>query len=113
MTTAPVSPREPERSRRRPPWLRTVSAVFASYLAAGAALMLYERWPHYAGHPHVPFSGFPEFLAWSPVAPYLVFTELLERSGRGPGGAVVFLLVFGVLLGWTARRALRSGGSGR
>lgn len=67
--------------------------VLASYLAAGAAYLLYFAWPNYAGHAHVPFSAFPEFLVWAPVAPYLAFGELFEKRT----GAVVGLLVFGAV----------------
>lgn len=64
--------------------------VALSYLLAGAAYLLYLQWPHYAGHAHVPFSGFPEFLVWSPIAPYFLLEELLERSSKSPMGLLVF-----------------------
>lgn len=68
--------------------------VLICYLAAGAAYLLYFAWPNYEGHAHVPFSAFPDFLVWAPVAPYLLFEELLE----GRDGAVVGLLIFGTVL---------------
>lgn len=68
--------------------------VLASYLVAGAAYLLYFAWPHYEGHAHVPFSAFPEFLVWAPIAPLFMCEALIEKRG----GAVVGLLVFGTVL---------------
>lgn len=68
------------------------SKIAISYLLAGAAYLLYFKWPNYGGNPHVPFSGFPEFLLWSPVAPYLLFEELLEGSGASLVGFLVFVV---------------------
>jgi hypothetical protein len=88
--------------------LRTGFAMLISYLVAGAAVILYDRWPHYEGHAHVPFSGFPEFLVWSPVAPYFVICDLFTQPPKGLGGSVLFVVVFGAVL-WPAVRVARRG----
>lgn len=71
--------------------------IAVCYLLAGVAYLLYFGWPHYKGHAHVPFSAFPEFLVWSPVAPYILFQELLEK----PNNALPGLFVFGVVFAGT------------
>lgn len=68
--------------------------VVLSYLLAGMAYLLYFKWPHYTGHAHVPFSGFPEFLLWSPIAPYFLLEELLAGSSKSLIGLLVFTTVF-------------------
>lgn len=68
--------------------------VVLPYSLAGVAYLLYCKWPHYVGHAHVPFSGFPEFLVWSPVASYFLLEDLLA----GSSGSVMGLLVFGSAL---------------
>lgn len=75
-------------------FIKAGSKIALSYLLAGAAYLLYFKWPNYNGNSHVPFSGFPEFLLWSPIAPYLLLEELLA----GSGGSLVGLLVFTVSL---------------
>jgi hypothetical protein len=87
--------------------LRIGIAVLVSYLLAGAAVILFDRWPHYGGHAHVPFSGFPGFLVWSPVAPYFVICDLLTQPPKGLGGSILFIVVFGALLWSTLRIAKR------
>lgn len=62
----------------------------ACYLVAGAAYLLYVSWPHYGGHPHIPFSGFPAFLVFSPVAPFMLFEEVAIDPWRAWPGALVF-----------------------
>jgi hypothetical protein len=64
--------------------------IVLCYLLAGVIYLLYAGWPHYQGHAHVPFSGFPEYLIWTPVVPYL----LLEKIATHPGNAVADLSVF-------------------
>ena len=43
------------------------------YILAGATQILVKSYPNFQGHPHVPFSGFPEFLVFSPFAPLRIF----------------------------------------
>jgi hypothetical protein len=68
--------------------------IALSYVLAGASYILYLKWPHYTGNSHIPFSGFPEFLLWSPIAPYSLFKELLTGSNRSFIGLLVFITAF-------------------
>lgn len=54
------------------------------YLLSGAASVMYLMWPHDESHPHAPFCGFPGFLVWSPMAPYLLVEQLNSRSACKP-----------------------------
>lgn len=73
--------------------------ILACYCIAGAVLVLYLRWPHYEGHPHVPLSGFPEFLLLSPLAPVLLVSDpSIDGDGEFLSSVVLFILVFLVLL---------------
>ncbi len=73
--------------------------ILACYCIAGAILVLYLRWPHYEGHPHVPLSGFPEFLLLSPLAPMLlVSVPTIEGNEKFLSSVVLFILVFLSLL---------------
>ena len=67
-------------------------AVFC-YLVASITCLLYILWPNFDGHPHVPFSSFPDFLVWAPIAPYIAF-KLLEGSTTE---ALVSIIVFGLV----------------
>lgn len=73
---------------------RSAVRLLLSYLLASAALAVIARWPNLEGHAHVPFSGFPEFLVWSPVVPLLVLGDLPQRPISGLLGLSVFLVVF-------------------
>ena len=90
----------------------TVAAIVGKlvlcYLAAGAAFVLFTSWPDYAGHPHVPFSGFPGMLAFSPMAPYLMLLEFEERGASGAiAGVLVFVAMFAAVAWLSFRRSAR------
>lgn len=78
----------------------------ACYLVAGAAYLLYVSWPHYEGHPHIPFSDFPAFLVFSPVAPLMLFEEVAIDPRRAWPGALVLgtVLVGGLWIIFRKRR---------
>jgi hypothetical protein len=63
-------------------------------LLAGAAFLLYEKWPYEQGNSHVPFSSFPEFLVWSPMAPVILFDRIIEKPIAGLFGFTIFSAVF-------------------
>jgi hypothetical protein len=86
---------------RRP--LRIGLAMVISYLLAGAAVVLYIKWPHYEGHSHVPFSDFPAFFVWSPVVPYAILSDLLAAPPKSLDACVLFSVVFCALL-WCSIR---------
>lgn len=76
-------------------FLTAVLKTLVCYLLAGAAYLLYFKWPHYEGHAHVPFSEFPAFLIWAPLAPYFLIESLFDK----PVSGVFDLLVFGSVFG--------------
>jgi hypothetical protein len=78
--------------------------IVACYLIASIAYLLYSSWPHYEGHAHVPFSAFPEFLIWSPIAPYFLFQEFLASPSTAFFGLLVFCLAFSGTLWLFLRR---------
>jgi hypothetical protein len=75
-------------------FLKVIFRFAVSYLLASATYLLYFKWPYYEGHPDAPFTAFPDFLVWSPIAPYFLFHEFLESPHKGLLG----LLVFGFVL---------------
>lgn len=77
--------------------------LLVAYLVAGAVLVVYLRRANFGAHAHVPFSGFPEFLVWSPLAPAFIVSEFAEHRGDG----LMCLMVFGAafaLLSWLLLR---------
>jgi hypothetical protein len=84
-----------------------VRLMFA-YLVAGAVSIVYLLWPHFDPHAEVPFSGFPGFLVWSPIAPYLLWGEFLENASRGIISWLVFAVTFVVALWLSFLPRLRS-----
>ncbi|RNF84163.1 hypothetical protein [Montanilutibacter psychrotolerans] len=68
--------------------------LLLSYLLASAALAVFVKWPNLDGNAHVPFSGFPEFLVWSPMVPFLALGDLPQRPVSGLLDLSVFLAVF-------------------
>lgn len=65
-----------------------------SYVLASIACLLYILWPHFEGHPHAPFSSFPEFLVWAPISPYMAFVLFETRASEAVTALVIFGLVF-------------------
>jgi hypothetical protein len=78
--------------------------LLLAYLCSGAILVTYIMWPNFEGHAHAPFSSFPAFLVWSPVAPALIVSEYTEHQADG----ITSLLVFSVSFGLVAWLLLRS-----
>lgn len=84
--------------------MKTALKLFACYLLACVAYLLYLEWPDSAGHAHLPFSDFPGFLLWSPFAPAIFFGELTTNSWRALPGAFVFVFVLAASLWFTFRK---------
>lgn len=82
-----------------------VARLLLAYVVAGAALVMYLR-RSLEAHAHVPFSGFPEFLIWSPLAPALILSEFSAHRIQGVISLLVFGAVFG-LAGWLLLRRWR------
>jgi len=80
-----------------------IAKLLLAYVIAGATLVMYVRRTNFGGHADVPFSGFPEFLIWSPLAPAIILSEYSEHRMEG----VISLLVFGVAFAVVALLALR------
>ena len=76
------------------PGTRIAIRTLLSYLMAGAACVVYERWPHFTGHAHIPFSGFPEYFVLAPVAPYFLLTGALAGNRSDALGVLLFAVVF-------------------
>ena len=68
--------------------------LLASYLVAGAIVVTFIMRARFDGNAHIPFSGFPEFLVWSPLAPALIVNEMSEHLGQGVISLIVFCTVF-------------------
>lgn len=71
--------------------------LITAYLIASAAYLCFIRWPDWEGHAHVPFSNFPGFLVWAPVAPYFMLTDWLATPGQSLPGILVFAGTFAVV----------------
>jgi hypothetical protein len=78
--------------------VKTIARALLCYLLAGAALTIALSWDDMSGHPHVPFSGFPSFLIWSPVAPVMLVASAGDSSivewASFVGGLGVGVVVF-------------------
>ena len=74
----------------------TVKRMGICYLIAGAASLLFRLWPEWEGHAHIPFSGFPEVLIWTPIAPLLLLADLVQSPAEHGRNALVFLAVLGL-----------------
>ena len=81
--------------------------LLAAYLAAGAIAAMYLMRDRLDGNAHIPFSGFPEFLVWSPLAPALIVNEMSEHPGQGAISLLVLCTVFFVVA-WLLLRRKRS-----
>jgi len=82
--------------------------LLLAYVVAGAVLVMYVRRANLGGHADVPFSGFPEFLIWSPFAPALIVSEFSEHRLDGVFSMIVFGGAFS-LVGWLLlRRRVRA-----
>ena len=91
--------------------IRFVLRIVACYLAAGLVMTVVlcfdMEW-----HPHVPFSGFPGWLIWTPVTPVVLPLELADPYVREVPARAVVALVLGPItfvvawfgLRWRARR---------
>ena len=81
--------------------------LLAAYLAAGAIAVAYIMRTRLDGNVHIPFSGFPEFLIWSPLAPALIVSEMSEHPGQGAISLLVFCTVF-FAIAWLLLRRKQS-----
>jgi hypothetical protein len=77
---------------------QVIAKLVVAYVFAGAIVVMYARRSNFSGHADVPFSGFPEFLIWSPLAPALIHSDFTENRLDGLTG----LLVFGTALALAA-----------
>jgi hypothetical protein len=84
--------------------VNTALKIIACYLLAGVGYLLYFGWPDYEGHAHVPFSDFPAFLLWSPVAPAIILGEFMTKSWGAFPGALVFIAALAASLWFTFRK---------
>ena len=75
-----------------------------AYIGAGAILVMYVMRSNFVGHADIPFSGFPEFLVWSPIAPALIASEMSEHQGNGLLSLLVFSSAFAVIAWLLLRR---------
>lgn len=78
--------------------------LLLAYVVAGAISVMYVMRSNFGGHADIPFSGFPEFLVWSPLAPALIASEMSEHQVHG----TISLLVFGAAFALVAWFLLRS-----
>jgi hypothetical protein len=78
--------------------------LLSCYLLSAAAYLLFIKWPYMEGHSHIPFSGFPEFLIWAPIAPYFMISDIIKAPSNSIPGVLVFTitfaLIFWVLFKW-------------
>ena len=81
--------------------------LLAAYLVAGAIVVTFIMRARFEGNAHIPFSGFPEFLIWSPLAPALIVNEMSEHPGQGAVSLLVLCTVFFVVA-WLLLRRKRS-----
>jgi hypothetical protein len=79
-------------------FIRTALKLLLCYLLAGMTCILYFGWPDYQGNPDIPFSGFPEMLIWSPMAPLILFDHLTENLPVGLIGLALFSFTFIAML---------------
>lgn len=77
--------------------------LLLAYMVAGASLVMYVMRSNFGGHADTPFSGFPEFLVWSPLAPALIASEMSEHQVHG----IISLMVFGATFAFVAWLLLR------
>ena len=81
--------------------------LLAAYLVAGAIVVTFIMRSRLDGNAHIPFSGFPEFLIWSPLAPALIVSEMSEHPGQGAISLLVLCTAFFVIA-WLLLRRKRS-----
>jgi hypothetical protein len=74
-----------------------------AYVVAGAILVMYVMRASFSGHAHIPFSGFPEFLVWSPIAPALIYSKFSEHRVNGAISLLVFSVAF-ISIAWLLLR---------
>ena len=78
--------------------------LLAAYLVAGAIVVTFIMRARFEGNAHIPFSGFPEFLIWSPLAPALIVSEMSVHPGQGAISLLVLCTVFFVVAWLLLRR---------
>ena len=78
-----------------------------AYFVAGAIVVTYIMRARLDGNAHIPFSGFPEFLVWSPLAPALIVNEMSEHPGQGAISLLVFCTAF-LVIAWLLLRRKQS-----
>ena len=81
--------------------------LLAAYLVAGAIVVTFIMRARFDGNAHIPFSGFPEFLVWSPLAPALIVNEMSEHPGQGVISLIVFCAVL-FTIAWLLLRRKQS-----
>jgi len=79
--------------------------VVLCYMGAGAIYIVSVA--PWQGHPHIPFSGFPGMLVWSPIAPVLLLDDL-DKGGRGLLNVAIFVAALLLLLWMSFRRKKRA-----
>ena len=81
--------------------------LLAAYLVAGAIVVTFIMRSRLDGNAHIPFSGFPELLVWSPLAPALIVNEMSEHPGQGVISLIVFCAVL-FTIAWLLLRRKQS-----
>ena len=88
-------------------YMPVIVKLLASYLVAGAIVVTFIMRARFDGNAHIPFSSFPEFLVWSPLAPALIVNEMSEHPGQGAISLLVFCTVF-FAIAWLLLRRKQS-----
>ena len=88
-------------------YMPVIVKLLLAYLIAGAIAVTYIMRTRLDGNAHIPFSGFPELLVWSPLAPALIVNEMSEHPGQGAISLFVFCTVF-FAIAWLLLRRKQS-----
>jgi hypothetical protein len=78
------------------------------YLGAGVIFMLYDAWPNYTPHAHIPASGFAS-IVWAPIAPYFIYGDFGRDMSRAVAGLIVYLAAFAALTWLSFRKDSHAG----
>lgn len=88
-------------------YMLVIIKLLLAYLVAGAVAVTYVMHARLDGNAHIPFSGFPDFLVWSPLAPALIVNEMSEHPGQGAISLLVFCIVL-FTIAWLLLRRKQS-----
>jgi hypothetical protein len=83
----------------------TLGKLALCYVGAGAIYVL-ATFP-WEGHAHIPGTGFPGMLMWSPLAPVFLASDL-STGGRALVNVAIFVMSLVVFVWLSFRRAQRA-----